>query len=434
MDPAVQTALQELQAQVQQLQAENVSLKTGQQVLQQENELLKAQQTGFSEMAKSIGDLAQTLETKSERKDRRLLVDTKDLGKPETFNNDEQSFRRWARTVCNLTVGVFGKGFQDVLDYCLDLEDAVDFGVLETKFGDDLDPDGIPSLDDKCDQLYRVLSSLTTGESEDLVVGCANLDASGFEAWRRLNRRWDPVTAGRKRNILRAILNPERTKTWEGVRPAVEQLDDLIRRYEARKNENGQRETLGDDIKCTAIELLVPQDLEKHLILNKSRLTSYSLIKQEIEVLMETMLGSKGKNHRPGSAAAAASNQGPAPMEVDSFATWLGSLVKGKGKGKGGKGTPKGGKSNDKDMTCYNIVKRDTKLRIVGVRKRMDLKAQKMEKGRKAQAKAQAMARKEKERESIRNMHRPLMRPQEKKMPSMKRVMNPRMRKLAHSR
>ena len=348
MDPAVQTALQELQAQVQQLQAENVSLKTGQQSLQQENEALRAQQTGVAEMVKSLGDLAKSLESKSERKDRRLLVDTKGLGKPETFNNDEQSFRRWARTVCNLTVGVFGKEFQDVLDYCLDLEDAVDFTTLETKFGDDLDPDGIPRLDDKCDQLYRVLSSLTTGESEDLVVGCANLAASGFEAWRRLNRRWDPVRAGRKRNILRAILNPERTKTWEGVRPAVEQLDDLIRRYEARKNESGQRETLGDDIKCTATELLVPTDLEKHLILNKSRLTSYSLIKQEIEVLMETMLGSKGKIHRPGSAAA--SSQGPAPMEVDSLAAWLGSLVKGKGKGKGSKGN-KGGKNNDKDMT-----------------------------------------------------------------------------------
>jgi FtsZ-binding cell division protein ZapB len=117
MDPAVQTALQELQAQVQQLQAENVSLKTGQQSLQQENEALRAQQTGVAEMAKSLGDLAKSLESKSERKDRRLLVDTKGLGKPETFNNDEQSFRRWARTVCNLTVGVFGKEFQDVLDY-----------------------------------------------------------------------------------------------------------------------------------------------------------------------------------------------------------------------------------------------------------------------------------------------------------------------------
>lgn len=27
--------------------------------------------------------------------------------------------------------------------------------------------------------------------------------------------------------------------------------------------------TLGDDIECTAIELLVPTDLEKHLILKK---------------------------------------------------------------------------------------------------------------------------------------------------------------------
>lgn len=123
-----------------------------------------------------------------------------------------------------LQLGVWKK-FQDVLDYCLDLEDAVDFTTLETKFGDDLDLDGIPGLDDKCDQLCRVLSSLATGESEDLVVGCANLAASGFKAWRRLNRRWDAVTAGRKRNIFRAILNPERIKTWEGVRPAVEQLD-----------------------------------------------------------------------------------------------------------------------------------------------------------------------------------------------------------------
>ena len=146
--------------------------------------------------------------------------------------------------------------------------------------------------------------------------------------------------AGRKGNIF-----PERTKTWEGVRPAVEPLDDLIHRYA-----NGERETLGDDVKCAAIKLLVSTDMEKHLIFNKSRLTSHSLIKQEFEALMETMLGSKGKLHRPGSAAAA-SNQGPAPMEVDSFAASLGSLVKGKGKGKGRTGNPKGGKSNDKDMT-----------------------------------------------------------------------------------
>ena len=275
------------------------------------------------------------------------------------FNNEELGFRRWSRTVCNLTVGVFGKEFQDVLEYCLDRDDPVDMTELENKFGIDpeIDPDvGIPGLADKCDQLYRVLSSLTSGESEDLVVGCANLGASGFEAWRRLNRRWGPVTAGRKRNILRAILNPERTKTWEGVRPAIEQLDDLIRRYEARKNESGAREVLSDDIKCTAIELLVPQDLEKHLIMNKSRLTNYSLIKQEIEVLMETT----SKIHRPGSVAAS-SSQGPAPMEVDAITQWLGSLVKGKGKGKGkgpkGQSKGKDNKGSGKGVECYNCGK-----------------------------------------------------------------------------
>ena len=106
MDPAAQTALQELHAQVQQLQAENVSLKTGQQSLQQEIEALRAQQTGVAAIAKSLGDLAKSVEeNKSERKDRMLLVDAEGLGKPETFNNDEPSFRRWARTVCNLTVG-----------------------------------------------------------------------------------------------------------------------------------------------------------------------------------------------------------------------------------------------------------------------------------------------------------------------------------------
>ena len=222
--------------------------------------------------------------------------------------------------------------------------------------------DEVKDIEDKADQLFRVLSSLTIGESEDLVVGCSNLSGSGLEAWRRLNRRWDPVTAGRKRNILRAILNPERTKTWEGVRPALEQLDDLIRRYEARKNEAGRREVLSDDIKCTAVELLVPQDLEKHLILKKARLTNYQDIKQEIETLMETVLGAKGKIHRPGSAAASTA-QGPAPMDVDAVAQLLGSLVKGKGNGKGSKGDKGGGKKGNpnKDIECYNCGKKGHK-------------------------------------------------------------------------
>ena len=92
------------------------------------------------------------------------------------------------------------------------------------------------------------------------------------------------------------------------------------------------------------------------------------------------------------------------------------------------------GKILTKIWPVRTVVNRDVRLQIVGVRKKRVLKAQKMEKERKAQAKAQAMARREKEKERRRNTHRPSMRPVRKKMPSMKRVMNPKMKRLALSK
>ena len=100
-----------------------------------------------------------------------------------------------------------------------------------------------------------------------------------------------------------------------------------------------------------SLELLVPTDIERHLILNKNRLGTYEEMKQEIEVLIETVAGAKGKVHRPGSSGASGSGQGPAPMDVDAFTKVLNSLVKGSKGQKGGKGKGKdkgGGKGKGK--------------------------------------------------------------------------------------
>ena len=83
-----------------------------------------------------------------------------------------------------------------------------------------------------------------------------------------------------------------------------------MRRYEARKSASGIRETLSDDIKSVSLELLVPTNLEKHFILNKNRLTSYILMNQEIELVVELSVGSKGSIARPGQAS---SSSGPQP-------------------------------------------------------------------------------------------------------------------------
>ena len=85
-------------------------------------------------------------------------------------------------------------------------------------------------------------------------------------------------------------------------------------------------------------------------------------MKSEIDLVIESSLGSKAPISRPG--AASSSDSGPAPMDVDSLTKVINSLVKGKGSGgKGkskGKGKDKGsgGKgSTSKDIVCFNCGK-----------------------------------------------------------------------------
>ena len=71
------------------------------------------------------------------------------------------------------------------------------------------------------DQLYTVLMTLVEGESFDTLVGSGS--GEGLEAWRRLHKRWDPLTIGRARGLLREILSPGRAKLVE-LQGAVERL------------------------------------------------------------------------------------------------------------------------------------------------------------------------------------------------------------------
>eukprot|EP00971_Amphidinium_carterae_P325152 6455272-Amphidinium_carterae.1 len=104
----------------------------------------------------------------------------------------------------------------------------------------------------------------------------------GLEAWRRLHRRWDPLTTGRARGLLREILTPGRAQL-SGLQGAVERLEDLMRRYCMRKDtQTGQRHTLAEDIRMASLEALLPDDLEKHVQLQRSRLDTYQKLREEV--------------------------------------------------------------------------------------------------------------------------------------------------------
>ena len=54
-------------------------------------------------------------------------------------------------------------------------------------------------------QMHTPLMALTSCEANDIV---ANSLKNPSEAWRRLQKRDDPTTGGRKRNLLRTIISP----------------------------------------------------------------------------------------------------------------------------------------------------------------------------------------------------------------------------------
>ena len=270
---------------------------------------------------------------------KKTLIDNKGLGKPSVYDNDEKNFLKWARRTTNFMSSVY-KGLTPILQQAVDQDEAIAWHVFSNSIIDVNNED----LEDMNDQIYHCLMALTDGESFDLVVGSG--EGQGFEAWRKLNRRWDPVTAGRSKNLLKGILNPGKAKLSE-LAGAVDRLEDLMRRYCSRRKPDGSMATLDDDIRMAALEAMLPDALENHVQLNRARLDTYAKLRAEIMLYTEAKAGTAMKEGTRVSQGYG-DGGGQAPMDVDSFQQ-KGKYGKGKGDYKGGKGKGdyKGGKGRD---------------------------------------------------------------------------------------
>ena len=121
-------------------------------------------------------------------------------------------------------------------------------------------------------------------------------------------------------------------------------MEDLVRRYCGRRDAQGNARTLAGDFRMSSLEALLPDDLEKHVQLNRARLTSYGVLREEIKTHCEFRchaarnVRQKGPSH-PG---------GDDPMDIGSF---------GKGKGKQSKGKHGKGKAKGKKRTARTTRK-----------------------------------------------------------------------------
>ena len=163
------------------------------------------------------------------------------------------------------------------------------------------------------DQLYTVLMTLVEGESFDILVG---------------SKRWDPPDHGKSMRI--AQRNPFGRGKLGELQGAVERLEDLMRRYTQRRDaRNGQRHTLAEDIGMVVLEPLLPEELERHCQLRRSRLDTFQKLREEVVLYAEA----RGYVAPKLGQVAKAREDRDGPMDVGGLRQWKGRPTS-KGKGK----------------------------------------------------------------------------------------------------
>ena len=139
-------------------------------------------------------------------------------------------------------------------------------------------------------QMHTALMALTRYEPNDLV---ANSRKNPLEAWRRRQKRYDPTTRGRTRNLQRTIISPGRCSLLE-LQAGIERWESHVSRYEKKL-----KDKLDDEIKLAILGALVPAELEKHLMLNSNRLRTFEGARLDIMTYVEAKIGSMIRDSKP---------------------------------------------------------------------------------------------------------------------------------------
>ena len=125
-------------------------------------------------------------------KDTSSLIDVKGLGRPKEFTGREEDFQQWSKKTEAFFAGVI-KESEMMLEWAAKqpteiTTTAIDLEFLPTDANEDR---GVQNLEFVLQQMHTALMALTSFEANDIV---AISWKNPLEAWRRLQKRYDPTT------------------------------------------------------------------------------------------------------------------------------------------------------------------------------------------------------------------------------------------------
>jgi hypothetical protein len=241
-----------------------------------------------------------------------LGVDTRTLGRPEHFDGNEKSWCDWS-TVFRAYAGLVNNQLVEGLN------DAEGTSVADVTNGVQVEE----TMARASQALYYMLVLLVRGEALNIVVNAG--PGEGLLSWRRLVQRYEPVVKTRLAGLLCQIL---RWSFSGDIQARLELFERELIRWERKASEK-----ISDQIRIgIVLNSLEEGSLRDHLVMNSSRLETWSAFKEEVTNIKRAQSSSGGID--------------PNAMDIGAF---------NKGNGKGGKG--KGKKGSGKGGSCHNCGK-----------------------------------------------------------------------------
>ena len=192
---------------------------------------------------------------------RETVVDTRGLGRPETFDGTASKWRDWKVVIRSYTAACHGK-LAALMEVAEETDEPITNVVLPT-----------PGEREASEQLAFILVMVCRGAALDQVVNAG--PGEGLLAWRSLCRRFEPRVKTRFAGVLLGLLNFD----FSG---------DLIARMEAFERELAQYErTSGEAVSDgmrigIVLQRLEESSLKQHLLLNTERLTKWADFRAEM--------------------------------------------------------------------------------------------------------------------------------------------------------
>ena len=156
---------------------------------------------------------------------------------PPTSKGESARFTEWLRKTTGFLIAAYSSTFRPVVEWVEGQGNIITNEALDKQFGP-LGAEPVGDVQEKSEQVHVALLALRESESFDIVLGAA---PSGLEALRRLVRRLDLASGGRRRALRPQILVPDRCKLQD-LPAGLQKWEELVRRYERRNRAEQQQQ------------------------------------------------------------------------------------------------------------------------------------------------------------------------------------------------